>query len=64
MLETDFWQDKVNSQKIVKEKKLFENLINSFNQSNIQLKDLAKVVYFYEEIREHQNQVPSSVLLD
>ena len=40
MLETDFWQDKVNSQKIVKEKKLFENLINSFNQSNIQLKDL------------------------
>tara|TARA_Y100000287_G_scaffold185796_1_gene190093 strand:+ start:1392 stop:2372 length:981 start_codon:yes stop_codon:yes gene_type:complete len=40
MLETDFWQDKVNSQKIVKEKKLFENLINSFNQSNSQLKDL------------------------
>ena len=40
MLEADFWQDKVNSQKIVKEKKLFENLINSFNQSNIQLKDL------------------------
>ena len=40
MLEADFWQDKVNSQKIVKEKKLFENLINSFNQSNSQLKDL------------------------
>ena len=40
MLEADFWQDKANSQKIVKEKKLFENLINSFNQSNIQLKDL------------------------
>ena len=40
MLEADFWQDKANSQKIVKEKKLFENLINSFNQSNSQLKDL------------------------
>ena len=28
MLEADFWQDKFNS-KVVKEKKLFEDLINS-----------------------------------
>ena len=38
MLEADFWQDKSNSQKIIKEKKLFEDLINSYNQSKIKLK--------------------------
>ena len=37
MLNADFWQDKVKSQKIIKEKKLFEDLINSHNQSNKQL---------------------------
>ncbi len=40
MLEADFWQDKSNSQKIIKEKKLFEDLINSYTQSNNQIKDL------------------------
>ena len=40
MLEANFWQDKSKSQKIIKEKKLFEDLINSYNQSNNQLKDL------------------------
>ena len=29
MLENNFWQDKSNSQKIIKEKKLYEDLINS-----------------------------------
>ena len=37
MLNADFWQDKAKSQKIIKEKKLFEDLINSHNQSNKQL---------------------------
>ena len=40
MLEPDFWQDKLKSQKIIKEKKLFEGLIFSHNQSNNQLQDL------------------------
>jgi peptide chain release factor 2 len=40
MLETNFWQNKTESKKIIKEKKLFEDLINSFDQSNKQLKDL------------------------
>ena len=40
MLEADFWQDKSKSQKIIKEKKLFEDLINSYNQSVNQMKDL------------------------
>ena len=31
MLEENFWQDKSSSQKIIKEKKLYEDLINSHN---------------------------------
>ena len=40
MLDANFWQDKANSQKIVKEKKLYEDLINSFKESERKLKDL------------------------
>ena len=40
MLKPDFWQDKSNSKKVIKEKKLYEDLINSFENSFIQLKDL------------------------
>ena len=40
MLEVNFWQDKLNSSKILKEKKLFENLINSYESSLSKLNDL------------------------
>ena len=40
MLEENFWQDKNNSQNIIKKKKLFEDLINSHNSSIEKLKDL------------------------
>ena len=40
MSEDYFWQDKVNSQKIIKEKKLYEELINSHNSSAKSLIDL------------------------
>ena len=40
MLDGNFWQDKINSQKIIKEKKLFEDLINSYEKSLEQTKDL------------------------
>jgi len=40
MLKTDFWQDKSYSKKIVKEKKLYEDLINSFETSINKLNDL------------------------
>ena len=33
MLETNFWQDKVESQKVIKEKKFQEDLINSYTSS-------------------------------
>ena len=40
MLDANFWQDKNNSQKVIKEKKLYEDLINSFINSDERLKDL------------------------
>ncbi len=40
MLEDNFWQNKLKSQKIIKEKKLFEELLNSYNDTNNQIKDL------------------------
>ena len=40
MLESDFWQDKSISQKIIKEKKLYEDLINSYKNISVSLTDL------------------------
>ena len=40
MLEANFWQDKTNSQKVVKEKKFYEELINTLNSSVVRLNDL------------------------
>ena len=39
MLKNNFWQDKNNSKKILKEKKLYEDLINSLESSIRELKD-------------------------
>ena len=40
MLQADFWNNKADSKLIIKEKKLFEDLINSFRNSIKNLKDL------------------------
>ena len=40
MLEANFWQDKDNSKKAIKEKKLFEDLINTYKISIEKLSDL------------------------
>ena len=40
MLENDFWLNKTQSQKIIKEKKLYEDLINSYEDSVKSLNDL------------------------
>ena len=40
MLDANFWHDKASSQKVVKEKKLFEDLISSYKTSVKNLKDL------------------------
>ena len=39
MLNANFWQDKANSKKILKEKKLFEDLINSLKETTTKLED-------------------------
>ena len=54
MLENNFWQNKVKSQKIIKEKKLYEDLINSYNHSIKSLRDL----YELNELAiEEKNQI-------
>ena len=59
MLDANFWQNKAKSQKIVKEKKLFEDLINSYNQSNKQLEDLNDL---YElALEENNNDIQNEV---
>ena len=40
MLESNFWQNKSLSQKIIKEKKLYEDLINSYENTSVSLTDL------------------------
>ena len=44
MLEANFWQDKNNSQRVIKEKKLYEDLVNSFMDSVQQLRDLDDLI--------------------
>ena len=39
MLDANFWQDKDNSKKVIKQKKLYEDLVNSLNHSIQKLND-------------------------
>ena len=52
MLEENFWQDKSKSKKILKEKKLFEDLANSFKNSQ---KNLIDIQEFYKLALEENN---------
>ena len=40
ILEANFWQNKSHSKKVLKEKKLYEDLINSYETSKNKLNDL------------------------
>ena len=53
MLEKNFWQDKSNSQKIIKEKKLYDELINSYENS---AKTLTELQELNELALEEKNQ--------
>ena len=61
MLESNFWQDKANSKKIIKEKKLYEDLINSFETSIEKLKDLDDLS---ELALEENNEIIQNEILD
>ncbi len=43
MLDANFWQNKLLAQKIIKEKKFQEDLINSFNHAKNELNDLSEL---------------------
>ena len=62
MLDANFWQDKANSKKIVKEKKLFEDLINSFNETTKSLKDLDELNEL--ALQENNKQIQNEVFKD
>tara|TARA_B100000745_G_scaffold2303_1_gene1915 strand:+ start:389 stop:697 length:309 start_codon:yes stop_codon:yes gene_type:complete len=42
--EENFWKNKILAQKIVKEKKFFENIFNDFNFSSNELDDLEELL--------------------
>merc|ERR1711991_195902 len=44
-----FWQDKSSSKNLIKEKKLYEDLINKFDESNLKLNDLNDLNELAEE---------------
>ncbi len=64
MLEENFWHDKLKSQKVIKEKKLFEELVNSFNHSFNQLKDLNDLYQLAidENNTDIQNEINQSII--
>ena len=53
MLNANFWQDKANSNKVIKEKKFYEELTNSFENSIKSLDDLDDL---YKLAKEENNQ--------
>ena len=64
MLEDDFWQDKEKSQKVLKEKKFFEDLINSYNHSKNQIKDINDLyeLALEENNTDIQNEINQNIL--
>jgi peptide chain release factor 2 len=61
MLENNFWQDKTNSQKIIKEKKLYEELITSYDNS---IKSLVDLHELNELALEEKNQIIINEVLE
>ncbi len=60
MLSADFWQNKNNSQRVIKEKKFYEDLTNSLNNNVDKLKDLEDLNQLAQE--EGNLQVQNEVL--
>ncbi|MDA9662969.1 peptide chain release factor 2 [bacterium] len=62
MLEANFWQDKDNSKKVIKEKKLFEDLLNTYQFSIEKLSDLNDLSDL--ALEEKNDSVQKEVLLN
>ena len=63
MLEANFWQDKAKTKTIIKEKKLFEDLVNSYDKSIAELSDLNDLnqLAIEEKNSSIQNEVLQSI---
>ena len=61
MLDANFWLNKQNSQKIIKEKKLYEDLINSYDYS---VKSLNEIDELNELAFEEKNEIVINEVLD
>ena len=53
MLDANFWHDKTLAQKVIKEKKLYENLINSYENS---IKKLSELNELYQLAKDENNK--------
>ena len=64
MLKSDFWQNKPISQKIIKQKKLYEDLINSYDNSSKSLIELNELndLATEEKNQEIINEVLKSII--
>ncbi len=62
MLETDFWQDKITSKKILKEKKLFEDLTSSLRNSQKNLTDIQELYKLASE--ENNNELYEELIIN
>ncbi len=60
MLKSDFWQNKSNTKRVINEKKLYEDLVNTFYNSNRKLKDLDDLNTLAEE--ENNQNVGDEIL--
>ena len=60
MLEANFWQDKNNSKSVIKEKKLFEDLLATHSKSIEELSDLDDLSSLAEE---EENQTVQKEIL-
>ncbi len=61
-MDINFWQNKDNSKKVIKEKKLFEELINSYNFSAKKLKDIEDINQL--AIEENNQLIQEETLLE
>ena len=53
-MEPDFWQNKIKAEKILKEKKIYEDLINSYESSQ---KQLTEIIDLHDLALEENNEV-------
>ena len=62
MLRANFWQDKINSKNVIKEKKLFDDLISSYEESIKKLDDLTDLFHLAKE--ENNHNIQNEILLN